>query len=191
MKNRFYKRTEYHRRKIKEGLQKSFPNGRIAWNKGKKFSEETKRKMSLARIGRPKAKNGFSFHKGHKLNVGYKHTLEWRKLMSERMKGDKHFAWKGGVTKVNETIRKSLDYKLWREAVFKRDNYICVQCNKNKEVSGKLNAHHIKPFSLFPELRFAIDNGITLCVSCHKKTDTYMGKIWSYKKINLIVDNTS
>ena len=47
---------------------------------------------------------------------------------------------------------------------------------------GKLNADHIKPFSLFPELRFDLNNGRTLCVECHKKTDTYCEKIYKYKK---------
>ena len=85
--------------------------------------------------------------------------------------------WKGGVTSENEKLRKSLEYKLWRTAVFMRDNFTCQMCNKKESVSGKLEADHIKPWSLYPELRFAIDNGRTLCKECHKKTDTYLNKI--------------
>lgn len=47
----------------------------------------------------------------------------------------------------------------------------------NKGYKGnKLQADHIKPFAYFPELRFAIDNGRTLCINCHKKTDSFAGK---------------
>ena len=88
---------------------------------------------------------------------------------------DLHHLYKGGLTLINKQIRCSCEYRLWREAVFKRDNYTCVWCGA-KNGNGKtaiLNADHIKPFSQYPELRFAIDNGRTLCHPCHKKTDTY------------------
>lgn len=35
------------------------------------------------------------------------------------------------------------------------------------------NADHIKSFKDHPELRTDLQNGRTLCVDCHRKTDTY------------------
>lgn len=90
-------------------------------------------------------------------------------------RGSRHRWWKGGITPINEAIRKSLEYRLWRKAVFIRDNFTCVWCGKKDKT---IQADHIKPFSLFPELRFAIDNGRTLCHNCHKKTDTYGKNAW-------------
>lgn len=84
--------------------------------------------------------------------------------------------WKGGITTVNELIRKTNPYKIWRKSVFERDNYTCQHCGEKEKVSGKLEADHIKPFAYFPNLRFEIDNGRTLCKECHKKTDTYLVK---------------
>ena len=86
-------------------------------------------------------------------------------------KGEKSINWRGGITERNNIIRTSIEYKLWREAVFKRDKYTCIW--GGKEHGSNLHADHIKPFAYFPELRFAIDNGRTLCVSCHKTTETY------------------
>jgi 5-methylcytosine-specific restriction endonuclease McrA len=75
-------------------------------------------------------------------------------------------------------IRSSLEYRLWRESVLKRDNFTCVWCGQK---GYKLQADHIKPFCLFPELRFAIDNGRTLCEECHKTTETYKSKARLFK----------
>jgi 5-methylcytosine-specific restriction endonuclease McrA len=92
---------------------------------------------------------------------------------------EKNPNWQGGITPINEAIRKTTEYRMWRVSVFKRDDYTCQMCGKR---GGRLHADHIKPFSLYPDLRLAIDNGRTLCVLCHSKTDTYGGK--SHKKYN-------
>jgi 5-methylcytosine-specific restriction endonuclease McrA len=82
-------------------------------------------------------------------------------------KGDKHPRWRGGITTENNKIRNSPEYKLWRWAVFTRDNFTCIWCGDNR--GGNLEADHIQLFVDYPELRFAIDNGRTLCERCHKK----------------------
>ena len=94
--------------------------------------------------------------------------------MGLRQKGEKSHRWKGGITPINKIIRNSLEYKLWRKSVFERDNYLCIW--GGKEHGSDIQADHIKSFSEYPELRFAIDNGRTLCVACHKKTNNYAGR---------------
>jgi predicted restriction endonuclease len=61
--------------------------------------------------------------------------------------------------------RRSEEYKAWRKAVFERDNYTCQICESH---GCKLNAHHIKSYAYHPQLRTDIENGVTLCVPCHK-----------------------
>ena len=88
--------------------------------------------------------------------------------------GDKSATWKGGVTPEHLKIRNSQKYKDWRQSVFDRDGYKCMSCGvkSKKGFSVYLHAHHIKGFSAFPELRFELTNGITLCKPCHYKEHT-------------------
>lgn len=104
-----------------------------------------------------------------------------RLYKSERQKGEKSHRWQGGLTSENMTLRKGLDYKVWRESVFKRDNYTCQTCG---EVGKKLTADHIKEWCLYPLLRFDVDNGRTLCRKCHQETENFSYKAYQNLKNN-------
>ena len=117
-----------------------------------KLSEETKERMRKAAKERLKRK-------------------EVRIKLSKSHQGEKCYRWKGGVTRENKKIRQNIEFRLWREAVFARDNWTCQKCGA-RSGNGKevyLHPHHLQNFAAYPELRFAIDNGITLCRDCHKK----------------------
>lgn len=131
--------------------------------KGKKLSEDTKRKLSEIM----KRKKIIPWNKGKYL------SKEIKKKMSEAHKGERAPAWKGGVTPINKRIRQGLEFRLWRKAIFERDNFTCQRC---KQKGGRLHPHHIFNFADYPEMRFAIDNGITLCDRCHNEFHKKYGK---------------
>ncbi|CAG9609341.1 HNH endonuclease [Pseudoneobacillus rhizosphaerae] len=70
---------------------------------------------------------------------------------------------------VPDNITFSADYKEWRKKVYKRDNYRCKMpyC---ESPSRDIAAHHIFPKKLYPDKKFDVQNGITLCRKCHEKT---------------------
>lgn len=173
-----YKRTEFHRklcslaskgRKMSEKQKAAIAAAHV----GIPRSEETKRKISQSNKGKK-----LSFSHRQKLSLGQrnksKDTLETRLRKSIGLRGkylgEKHHSWKGGKTPENKRIRNSSIYKHWRKKVFERDNFTCVFCKRN---DVKVFADHIKPFSLYPELRLEISNGRTLCLECHKKTKSF------------------
>lgn len=96
-----------------------------------------------------------------------------------RQRGRNNPGWKGGASTEEKRIRGSKDYLDWRDAIYARDNWTCQDCgDRNYSSRGQtleLNAHHIFAFADFPEHRFAVWNGVTLCVVCHAKYHPEVG----------------
>jgi len=80
-------------------------------------------------------------------------------------KGKNNVNWNGGITLKEQQVRHSREYSDWRNSIFEKDKYTCQCCGDNK--GGNLEAHHIENFSEREDLRFDVDNGITLCNECH------------------------
>jgi hypothetical protein len=156
---------------------------RVKKNTGKKRTNEFKIKISNINKGRKhteKSKKHMS--EGHK---GIKHSEETKKKIKKstlgKRVGEKSSNWKGGITLLTKRIRKCFSYRQWRSDVFERDDYICQKCGQKGKI---LNAHHIKQFniileenniktleeSIYCDELWNINNGITLCIECHKKT---------------------
>lgn len=103
---------------------------------------------------------------------------------SEMMMGEKHYNWRGGISKERQLDMARKKYREWRKSIFERDRYTCQICGDNR--GGNLRAHHIKLYSSFPELRYSIENGITLCEECHKKVHLQLD-IQSEPQYNLLM----
>lgn len=123
--------------------------------------------------------------RGEPYFIFYRDYLEWveetntPEAFSERMNALWQYAFKHlDVGILPRRFKKKIDaerngrgrqckeYIEWRHKVFERDQYTCMICG---QVGGRLNAHHIKPYAYYPELRYRTNNGVTLCESCHRK----------------------
>ena len=101
---------------------------------------------------------------GNNFKKGYKATVEQRKRWSKlaKKKNKKCHFWRGGSSSRISKIRGSLKYRLWKEAVWKRDGGLCRNCGMEGQ-----HAHHIKPIKEFPKLIYTVKNGLLLCRKCH------------------------
>jgi len=138
---------------------------------GKKLSKEHRKKLSLAKVGYVPWIKGRNHTEESKLKISKAQKGKPKKRLNiNELKTDESKLW-----------RNRIEYRLWREAVFARDNWTCQICGQRGE---ELNPHHIKQFAYYPKLRFAIDNGITLCVKCHKDYHRKYGIKKGQKKLN-------
>lgn len=143
----------------------------------------------------PLAKGDVARHTGVPWNKGVAGVqVAWNKgVPATWVQGNKNPNWRGGKTSLMDAIRTSSRYKKWRLDIFYRDNYQCSECANG---GRSIQAHHIMPLAaLIHELSietleealatdklFDVGNGMTLCKSCHKKTDTYGVNFMRWKK---------
>jgi hypothetical protein len=152
--------------------------GKIPWNKNKTgiYSKETIQKIKAGRAKQV-----------------IKHSIESRRKIGIGHSKEKCTFWKGGISDLTRSLRQiiagTFEYRQWRSDVFQRDDYICQHC---REKGGKLNADHLKEFqkilleyniknkeeALLCEELWNINNGRTLCESCHKKRKKWDKKIY-------------
>ncbi len=146
----------------------ALPRGEKHWQYGKHPTPEMHEKNRLAHLGKPVSKE--TRLKISAANLGKKRSDEARRNLSLGQKGEKGSNWQGGIYPMHKLIRTTAEYKEWRRQVFKRDRYTCVLC---KASGVTIQADHIKSFSSYPELRFDLSNGRTLCLPCHRNTETW------------------
>jgi hypothetical protein len=101
--------------------------------------------------------------RGHKRNG----TEECRRKMSAAKRGafigSDNPNWRGGI-QIKDPDRNRYQSKMWVKAVKDRDGWKCVECG----ATDRLHAHHIKRWCDYPDLRYDMDNGKTLCHPCHE-----------------------
>lgn len=121
--------------------------GKSPWNKGKKGVQ-------------------IAWNKGKKSPWTTKRNLENNHLH----RGESAYHWKGGKTsKERKMLMGRQEYKQWRSNVLERDSWTCQTCG----IRGvELHSHHIKEWSEYPDLRYDVENGVTLCRPCHELTYT-------------------
>jgi hypothetical protein len=182
------------RRTLKDGSIREWETGAVfqkgftPWNKGLSAKTDPRVKENIEKSFRTRGVTkpvlpecacgcgGIVRHRrGSKKNryiQGHHLKLDWvrEKMMAGLPKGKDHPCWQGGKTEEQARLRNTARYRAWRKAVFERDDYTCQDCSRR---GGDLEAHHLRPWSLYHDLRFEVSNGQTLCVKCHRKTDSF------------------
>lgn len=124
-------------------------------NKGKKMSKEFCKKVGDFWRGKPQSPEFIK-----KRAIAISKTAK---------RGKEHPLWMGGNSRKSRYYGQTFPYRQWRRTILNRDGHCCTICKS----TYRLEIDHIKPWSLYPDLRYDLNNGRTLCRKCHKQTPTY------------------
>ena len=174
--------TTEHRKSISE---------RMLGNKlclGRKLSDEVKEKIRVSNLGkvhnisdegmeRMRKKNYVVWNKGIKKQKEIKipkvpgrkkGSIAWNRGMLGYNSGEKNPKWIKDRSKLaKRQERNDSAYAEWRKCVRDRDSWTC---KVGEGCEGKVIAHHIYPWKKYPEFRYTVSNGITLCTKHHPRT---------------------
>ena len=106
-------------------------------------------------------------------------------------KGALHHAWRGGTSTLSQSIRALPENRQWIRQCMYRDNWMCRECGIIPKTANSLQVHHLKSFASIIKEKGIVtvdkakeckelwdtDNGVTLCVGCHKLTENYAKKL--------------
>jgi 5-methylcytosine-specific restriction endonuclease McrA len=152
------------------------------FQKGHIVSAETRKKISEKNKNKPGSFKGRNHTEETKQKISLcLKSKGIQPLVKCRLYGENHPNWKGGATPLIAKLRCTDEYKNWRDAVYRRDFWTCTMCGVK---SKKIVAHHIKSFTDYVDFRFDINNGVTLCRSCHKRVHKEIGLSFRFKKKN-------
>ncbi len=144
----------------------TFLKGNRLWDNPKTKSAQFKKGVSGSTLTQFQ-KGREAWNKGKK--GYYHHADEWKKKRSKEMSGDNHPNWKKNRSEIihNEYREYDIENKKWTKAVKDRDGWKCKI--NNQDCCGWLYAHHILNWIDYPELRYQVNNGITLCHAHHPR----------------------
>jgi hypothetical protein len=132
---------------------------------GKTHTEESKHLLSVAKTGLMVGERNPNF--GKPRDPETREKIRFTRISKGIARRENNPNWRGGISSSRQAAMATTAYKQWRTAVFTHDDYTCQHCARR---GGDLEADHIKPWAFYPDLRYTVDNGRTLCVECHRKT---------------------
>ena len=150
-----YVRTKEYREIMRKVMHKAWGSGKMQGARGIKHTEAWKERQSKVM-------------KEKELPQAFKKGKSPSNKGKQHLRGEKHWNWQGGIDEEHKRIKQSAEYKEWRNAVYKKDNWTCVECKEHCD-KKTITAHHIKEFYAYPELRFVVSNGEVLCRKCHQR----------------------
>lgn len=147
------------------------------------ITPEQKRGLSLGREKGTNHRTGYSHREESKLQTAAANKAFWAAhpelamARGAKIRGQKNYLWKGGITKLNKAIRQMSENRKWMDAVKERDG-CCTRCG----ATDSLESHHIIELAALMEqldiktcddarahasVLWDLTNGVTLCIPCH------------------------